>query len=124
MGWKEGSVNSSEVKIAYPFVNFGTDIPNLLTAFCGEEVQHAPNICAIRWLDFKFPVKFLDTFQCPQFGIEGQRKLLEVYDRPYFFGVIKPNIGLHPKDYAQIAYEAWLGGLDFAMDDELMAVTY
>jgi ribulose-bisphosphate carboxylase large chain len=124
MGWKEGSVYSCEVKIAYPFMNFGTDIPNLLTAFCGEGVLHSPNICAIRWLDIKFPEKFLETFQGPQFGIEGLRKLLEVYDRPFFFGVIKPNIGLRPKDYAQIAYEAWLGGLDVAMDDELVADAY
>ena len=47
--------------------------------------------------------------------------MLDVYGRPLFFGVIKPNIGLAPDAYAQIAYEAWLGGLDVAMDDELVA---
>ena len=121
MGWKSGPVNACEVKIAYPYKNFGTDIPNLLTAFCGEGVMHAPGICAIRWLDIQFPKKFLEAFQGPQFGVQGLRELLDIYERPFFFGVIKPNIGLRPKDYAQLAYEAWLGGLDVAMDDELVA---
>lgn len=124
MGWESGPVYACEAKIAYPFMNFGTEIPNLLTAFCGEGVMHAPGICAIRWLDINFPISFLNTFQGPQFGVQGLRELLNVYERPFFFGVIKPNIGLRPKDYAQLAYEAWLGGLDVAMDDELVADAY
>jgi ribulose-bisphosphate carboxylase large chain len=124
MGWRSGPIYACEVKIAYPYMNFGTEIPNLLTAFCGEGVMHAPGICAIRWLDIQFPVNFLDTFQGPQFGVNGLRELLDIYERPFFFGVIKPNIGLQPKDYAQLAYEAWVGGLDVAMDDELVADAY
>jgi ribulose-bisphosphate carboxylase large chain len=124
MGWKRGPISACEVKIAYPYLNFGTDIPNLLTAFCGEGVMHAPGICAIRWLDIQFPESFLKTYQGPQFGVPGLRDLLDVHDRPFFFGVIKPNIGLHPDDYAQLAYEAWIGGLDVAMDDELVSDAY
>jgi ribulose-bisphosphate carboxylase large chain len=124
MGWKEGTIHACQVKVAYPYLNFGTEIPNLLTAFCGEGVMHAPGICAIRWLDIQFPGSFLNAFQGPQFGVQGLREMLDVYDRPFFFGVIKPNIGLQPKDYAQLAYEAWLGGLDVAMDDELVADAY
>jgi len=124
MGWKNSPVYACKVKIAYPYLNFGMEIPNLLTAFCGEGVMHAPGICAIRWLDIEFPKSFLKEFQGPQFGVQGLRQLLDVYDRPFFFGVIKPNIGLQPKDYAQLAYEAWLGGLDVAMDDELVADAY
>jgi ribulose-bisphosphate carboxylase large chain len=33
-------------------------------------------------------------------------------------GVIKPNVGLPPEPFAQIGFEAWLGGLDVAKDDE------
>jgi ribulose-bisphosphate carboxylase large chain len=124
MGWKSGPIFSCEVKIAYPYMNFGTDIPNLLTAFCGEGVMHAPGICAIRWLDIQFPESFLNSFQGPQFGVIGLRELLGIFDRPFFFGVIKPNIGLRPDDYGQLAYEAWIGGLDVAMDDELVADAY
>ena len=46
--------------------------------------------------------------------------MLGVYDRPIFFGVIKPNIGLSPEPFAELAYQAWLGGLDIAKDDEML----
>ncbi|MDP2965364.1 MAG: RuBisCO large subunit C-terminal-like domain-containing protein [Pelolinea sp.] len=104
--------------ICYPYGNFGTKIPNLLTAVCGEGVFHAPDICAIRLLDIDFPDSYLADFQGPQFGVQGLRDMLGVYDRPLFFGVIKPNVGLPPEPFAEIGYQAWLGGLDIAKDDE------
>ena len=121
MGWKKEKIHSCRVKIAYPHNNFGSRIPNLLTAFCGEGVFHAPFICAIRLDDINFPDVFLSGFQGPQFGVSGLREILGVHTRPLFFGVIKPNISLAPQPYGQIAYEAWRGGLDIAMDDELIA---
>ena len=42
-------------------------------------------------------------------------------DRPLFFGVVKPNVGLDPKSFAGLAFEAWMGGLDAAKDDEMLA---
>ena len=69
-------------------------------------------------MDIHFPESFLGNFQGPQFGVQGLRDMLEVYDRPLMFGVIKPNVGLPPEPFAQIAYEAWIGGLDVAKDDE------
>ena len=120
-GWKKGQIQSCEVRIAYPFGNFGTKIPNLLTVICGEGAFHAPDICAIRLLDIHFPDSFLSAFQGPQFGVQGWRDLLEVYDRPLFFGVIKPNVGLPPEPFGELAYQAWLGGLDVAKDDEQLA---
>jgi len=111
-------IYAANVSICYPFGNFGTKIPNLLTAVCGEGVFHAPDICAIRLLDIDFPDSFLDDFQGPQFGVQGLRDLLGVYDRPLLLGVIKPNVGLPPEPFAEIGYQAWLGGLDIAKDDE------
>jgi ribulose-bisphosphate carboxylase large chain len=49
------------------------------------------------------------------------RALWDIHDRPFFFGVIKPNIGLPPEPFAELAYQAWLGGLDIAKDDEMLA---
>jgi ribulose-bisphosphate carboxylase large chain len=121
MGWQGGILFSCRVKIAFPTHNIGARIPNLLTAFCGEGVFHAPNICAIRLEDLTFPDEFLADFEGPQFGVGGFRQILDVYDRPIFMGVIKPNIGLPPEPYGELAYQAWLGGLDIAMDDELIA---
>lgn len=122
MGWEKGDqLHACKVKIAFPVNNIGARIPNLLTVFCGEGVFHAPHICAIRLEDLAFPDEYLSEFEGPQFGVKGIRDLLNVYDRPIFMGVIKPNIGLPPEPYARLAYQAWLGGLDIAMDDELIA---
>ena len=37
-----------------------------------------------------------------------QWKRVGVYDRPIFFGVIKPNIGLNPESFAELAHQGWL----------------
>jgi ribulose-bisphosphate carboxylase large chain len=50
----------------------------------------------------------------------GIRDLLGVFDRPLFLGVVKPNIGLPPRDFAEIASQSWIGGLDIAKDDEML----
>ena len=112
------TVYAFNATIYYPYGNFGTKIPNLLTAVCGEGVFHAPDVCAVRLLDIDFPESFLADFQGPQFGVQGLRDILGVYDRPLLFGVIKPNVGLAPEPFAELGFQAWLGGLDIAKDDE------
>ncbi len=119
-----GTVNNKSygcrVKIAHPHGNFGPKIPNLLTAVCGEGTFYSPGISTIKLLDLYFPDSYLQNFQGPKFGIDGLRDVLEIYDRPIFIGVIKPNIGLSPEPFAELAYQAWLGGLDIAKDDEML----
>ena len=118
MGKKYDKVYAFNATIYYPYGNFGKKIPNLLTAVCGEGVFHAPDVCAVRLLDIEFPDSFLADFQGPQFGVRGLRDMLGVYDRPLLFGVIKPNVGLSPEPFSEIGFQAWLGGLDVAKDDE------
>ncbi len=108
------------VKIAHPHGNFGPKIPNLLSAVCGEGTFFSKGISAIKLFDIEFPDGYLRHFEGPQFGIEGLREILGVHDRPLFFGVIKPNIGLSPESSAELAYQGWLGGLDIAKDDEML----
>lgn len=114
---------SCRVKIAHPHRNFGAKIPNLLTAVCGEGAFFCPGITVIKLFDIEFPDSYLSMFEGPQFGIEGLREMLGIYERPFFFGVIKPNIGLGPSEFAELAYLAWLGGLDVAKDDEMLSNT-
>ncbi len=111
------------VRIAHPHRNFGPKIPNLLTAACGEGAFFTHHITSIKLLDITFPNSYLSGFGGPKFGTGGIRKILNVYDRPVFFGVVKPNIGLSPSDFADLAFESWLGGLDIAKDDEMQADT-
>jgi ribulose-bisphosphate carboxylase large chain len=115
-----GPVAVCRVNVAHPHGNFGPKLPNMLTAACGEGAFFSPGVSAIKLLDIEFPDAFLDHFQGPQFGVAGLRNMLGVYDRPLFFGVIKPNIGLPPEPFAELAYQAWLGGLDIAKDDEML----
>ena len=115
-----GPAYACRVKIAHPHRNFGPKIPNMLTAACGEGVFYCPGISTIKLVDIQFPETFLEHFEGPKFGVSGLRDMLEVYDRPLFFGVIKPNIGLGPEPFAKLAYESWLGGLDIAKDDEML----
>ena len=110
MGEGEGPAFSCRVKIAHPHANFGPKIPNMLTAACGEGAFYCPGISAIKLMDIGFPDSFLAHFEGPKFGVKGLRDVLEVYDRPLFFGVVKPNIGLSPESFTALAYEAWMGG--------------
>jgi ribulose-bisphosphate carboxylase large chain len=77
----------------------------------------------IKLMDIHFPDRYLLHFDGPRFGIAGIRDMLEVYDRPMCLGVIKPNIGLPTEPFANLGFEAWLGGLDIAKDDELLCDT-
>lgn len=109
-----------EAKIAHPHINFGPKIPNILTVAAGEGAFFSHGITTIKLMDIDFPEHFINQFPGPKFGIDGIRKLLNVYNRPIFTGVIKPNIGLAPEPFAKIAFEAWTGGLDIAKDDEML----
>jgi len=75
-----------------------------LTVALGEGAFYSPGIATIKLMDIKFPESFLDHFEGPKFGIQGLRGMLQVYDRPIFFGVVKPNIGLSPDAFAELAY--------------------
>lgn len=116
-----GEVHACRATIAHPHGNFGPRLPNLISAVLGEGVYFAPGIPLIRLEDIRFPEAYLAAFDGPQFGVQGVRELLQVYDRPIFFGVIKPNIGLPPEPFAELGYEGWMGGLDVAKDDEMLA---
>lgn len=116
-----GPIHACRVTIAHPHRNFGPKLPNLLSAVCGEGAFFTPGVPVVKLLDITVPEPYLNAFDGPKFGIEGIRDLLQAYDRPIFFGVVKPNIGLKPACFAEIAYQSWLGGLDIAKDDEMLA---
>jgi ribulose-bisphosphate carboxylase large chain len=114
-------VHVCRATLAHPHGNFGPRIPNLLSAVCGEGVFFVPGIPVIKLLDIRFPAGYLAQFEGPRFGAAGFRERAGAEGRPVFFGVIKPNIGLPPEPFAEMGLEAWLGGLDVAKDDEMLA---
>ena len=122
-GTVDGPKHRVRVRIAHPHGNFGARLPNLLSAVMGEGVYHVPGVPIIRLERIAYPDAFLAAMQGPRFGVAGLRELLGVYDRPITLGVVKPNIGLAPEHFAALAEEAWMGGLDIAKDDEMLADT-
>lgn len=109
-----------QLTIAYPIVHFDDSIPVMLSALAGEGAFYSPGLGLVRLTDVQYPSTFLAKFLGPRWGIQGLRKQLHVNNRPFFVGVVKPNLGLSPQDFAQIAHQAWLGGLDIAKDDEML----
>ncbi|HPM41644.1 MAG TPA: RuBisCO large subunit C-terminal-like domain-containing protein [bacterium] len=116
-----GRFRRARVRIAHPHGNFGPRLPNLLTAAMGEGAFHCGGVTAIKLTDIVFPDSYLASFEGPRFGSAGLREALCVFERPIFFGVVKPNVGLDPESFASIAREAWEGGLDAAKDDEMLS---
>ncbi|KAF0246522.1 MAG: ribulose-bisphosphate carboxylase large [Planctomycetota bacterium] len=112
-----------EAVLAHAIENFGAKIPTLLSVLLGEGAFYAPGIAAIRLTDIALPDAYAAQFPGPQFGVKGLRELLGVRDRPFFIGVVKPNIGLSPAEFAALAEEGWRGGLDAAKDDEMLPDT-
>jgi 2,3-diketo-5-methylthiopentyl-1-phosphate enolase len=73
----------------------------------------------VKLIDVWFPKSWLKAFQGPKFGVSGVRELLKVKERPLTLAMLKPKIGMTPKETAQQCYEAALGGIDIIKDDEM-----
>lgn len=104
-------------RIAYPWKNFGGQIPMLLTTAYGNISM----IGDIKLLDISFPKAFVEQLPGPQFGIEGIREMLGVSDRPLLNTMIKPAIGLTPEQGADLLFQTALGGVDIVKDDEVLS---
>ncbi|RLE54831.1 MAG: type III ribulose-bisphosphate carboxylase [Candidatus Methanomethylicota archaeon] len=115
------SINGRKISIAYPVEIFEKgNMANILSSVAGN-IYGLKLIKNLRLLDMYFPKELAESFQGPNFGIEGIRETLKIWDRPLIGTIIKPKIGLNSKDHANIAYKAWIGGCDLVKDDENLA---
>lgn len=105
-------------RIAYPLDLFELgNLPEVMSSI-GGNIYGMKSAKGILWEDIQIPKKMLDSFKGPQFGIQGIRKYLNVYNRPLVGTIVKPKVGLTAKEHAKVAYESWLGGCDVVKDDE------
>ncbi len=112
------TTNEAIIKIAYPIALWEMgSIPQLLSAVAGN-IFGMRAVKNLRLLDLHFPQAFIDSFAGPAFGIDGVRQLMDIYDRPLIGTIIKPKCGLPTAVHAEVAYQAWLGGVDVVKDDE------
>ena len=109
---------TNTIKIAYPQQLFEPrNMPQILSAIAGN-IYGMKIVKNLRLQDITFPKKLVASFPGPRFGIVGIRKLTKVKNRPLVGTIVKPKVGLTAKQHAQVAYNAWIGGLDVVKDDE------
>lgn len=99
-------------RIGFPRINTENDIPTLLTMIFGKFSLAGP----ARIIDITLPS---DYGIKPKFGIDGIRKLTNVYDRPFIMGIFKPALGLTADDHADLLRKVTASGLDIIKDDEI-----
>jgi 2,3-diketo-5-methylthiopentyl-1-phosphate enolase len=102
------------IEIGYPVHNTGGQIPLLLATVFGE--------CAswrgLKLTDLVLPESFVAGFTGPAVGLDGIRAIVDAADRPLLVTIMKPAIGLTPKESAAVFYQAAIGGSDAVKDDE------
>jgi ribulose-bisphosphate carboxylase large chain len=114
------SENSGFVWLAYPLEHFDSENLLQILASIRGNIYGLSELEALKFLDIRFPRKFQKAFSGPRFGLEGVRNRLgtNVSKRPHLGTIVKPKVGLAPKEWAEVAYNAFIGGVDFVKDDE------
>ncbi len=105
------------IQVAFPEINFGAQIPMLLTTVVGNISMGG----RVKLVDLRLPERYVKGFKGPKFGIQGVRDLLGVPDRPLLNNMIKPCTGYSAEIGADLFFQAALGGCDIIKDDELLA---
>jgi ribulose-bisphosphate carboxylase large chain len=104
--------------IAYPEALFERgNLSQLLSSVVGN-VYGLKEVRRLRFVDIEMPEGFVRSFKGPQLGLDGVRKMAGIRDRPILGTIIKPKLGISAEEWANAAYKAWRGGLDFVKDDE------
>lgn len=108
--------------IAFPIEDFSLDIggvPQILSVIAGN-LFGLEALKGVRLEDVHFPAAIVKEFKGPKFGVEGMRRILKRPEKPLIGTIVKPKIGLSPKEMAMYVYEAGMGGLTNSKDDETL----
>ena len=104
--------------VAYPEGLFERgNLAQLLSSVVGN-VYGLKEVRKLRFVDIEMPASYVKSFPGPQLGLDGVRDLVGVRDRPILGTIVKPKLGLSADAWADAAYKAWRGGIDFVKDDE------
>jgi len=106
----------ADIRIAYPDMNFSSDIPALLVTVFGKLSMDG----RIKLMDLTFSEPFLSHFKGPKFGVNGVRQLLGVYDRPLLMSIFKSVVGYDLPELREQFLAQALGGVDLIKDDEIL----
>ncbi|MDR1404050.1 MAG: ribulose 1,5-bisphosphate carboxylase large subunit [Candidatus Methanoplasma sp.] len=121
-GAKIIGIEGDSVTLAFPEEDFSIDvggIPQILSVIAGN-LFGLESLRGVRLEDVQFPPGIMRKYKGPKFGTDGLRKILDRPDKPLVGTIVKPKIGLSPKDTAKYVYEAGSGGLTNSKDDETL----
>jgi ribulose-bisphosphate carboxylase large chain len=110
----------AKVTLSWPLDTLGPSLPNLLATVAGNLFELKP-VTGLRLLDMHLPDEFAAAYPGPRFGIEGTRQLAGVQERPLIGTIIKPSVGLGPRETAELVNDLCRAGIDFIKDDELQS---
>jgi len=105
-------------KIAYPPGLFEKgNLAQLLSSVVGN-VYGLKEVRQLRFADIEMPASYVQSYRGPQVGMDEVFRRMGLRDRPLLGTIVKPKLGLSSGNWAQAAYKAWRGGVDFVKDDE------
>lgn len=115
-----GPFRRAKVVVSWSVENLGGNLPTLVSTLQGN-LYELSQFSGLKLLDVELPPSFAQRFRGPQFGVPGTRALAQVEGRPLIGTIIKPSIGLTPRQTAELVNILAHAGIDFIKDDELMA---
>jgi ribulose-bisphosphate carboxylase large chain len=121
-GGRVTDIDGDIVTVAFPADDFSIEVggvPQILSIIAGN-LFGLHSIDKIRLEDVWFPKSIRKQFKGPKFGSAGIRKILDRPKKPLVGTIVKPKIGLSPKDTARYVYESGKGGLTNSKDDETL----
>lgn len=122
LGARVIEIDGDRITVEFPIDDFSIEVgsvPQILSVVSGN-LFGLGALKAVRLEDVFFPKAILEQYKGPKFGIEGLRKNLKRPEKPLVGTIVKPKIGLGPKDTAKYVYEAGSGGLTNSKDDETL----
>jgi ribulose 1,5-bisphosphate carboxylase large subunit-like protein len=96
------SRRSVVVQLAFPIDAWIDNVPVMLLSIAGNCYDYSPKM---RLLDVFIPDNLLAKFKGPKFGVPGIRHALNVPERPLSLHIIKPKMGMTPKQVAEQCYQ-------------------
>ena len=88
---KEGKYHRAIVKVSWSIENFGYNLPVMVSTLQGN-LYEITQFTGLKLMDIDLPSSFGEQYRGPAFGIEGCRKMANVYERPLIGTIIKPSI--------------------------------
>ncbi|MBS3781000.1 MAG: ribulose 1,5-bisphosphate carboxylase large subunit [Candidatus Thermoplasmatota archaeon] len=121
-GAKVTKAQGNRVRIGYPVIDFSGDIggiPQILSIIAGN-LFGLESLEGVRLVQLELPSEIVKQYPGPQFGITRLRNILDRPEKPLVGTIVKPKIGLPPKEFADYVYQAGRGGLTNSKDDETL----